>query len=70
MTDSSTRRIALCAVGIVVATMPATKPTTMTPRVPTRICEKTSCPRWVVPNQCSHEGGSIAQWYVNRGSSA
>src|SRR5262245_31639955 len=42
---------------IVVATNPAMNPMIMTGRVPTTSCEKTSCPRWVVPNQCSHEGG-------------
>ena len=33
------------------------KPTTMTPRVPKMIWLSTSSPMWVVPSQCSNDGG-------------
>ena len=40
-----------------VAMMAARNPTTMTPRVPTMTWLSTSSPIWVVPSQCSGEGG-------------
>lgn len=51
-----------------VAMTAASSPTTRTPRVPTRICEKTSCPVCVVPNQWSPEGGRSSWSLIASGS--
>src|SRR3954449_3102416 len=42
-----------------VATRPASRPTNITPREPTKTWLKMSCPRCVVPNQCLPDGAWI-----------
>jgi hypothetical protein len=58
---------------IVTAMTVARMPTTMTPRAPQMIWLNTSSPRWVVPSQCSADGGwsraRASIWVAGNGAS-